>query len=276
MTRRLVITADDLGRDSATNEAILGLFADGCVTAATLLAVAPAADDAVHALRGMDAVPHAHLALTRDVGTGWAPLSGAPADDDGLLPADPAALAGVSIDTVIAELDAQHAWFVERGAHPVVADAHAGALYGLDGRPWLEHVLPWCAQHALAFRLPRDPTSYIGEPLPAALAVAHERAITAADRLGVPLPDSILTNRGTAAEWGSYDAFLDAMIGQLTLVPEGTSEFFVHPSAEDAVPGDAGIMRSWEARLLRDAQWREALEEEGIVKATTWTDREDG
>ena len=44
MRRRLVVTADDLGRTEADTDVVLGLFADGAVSAVTLMPVAPAAE----------------------------------------------------------------------------------------------------------------------------------------------------------------------------------------------------------------------------------------
>jgi Uncharacterized protein conserved in bacteria len=41
VSRRLVITADDLGRDAGSTQVIAGLLAAGHVTAATLITVTP-------------------------------------------------------------------------------------------------------------------------------------------------------------------------------------------------------------------------------------------
>ncbi|NUS09041.1 MAG: ChbG/HpnK family deacetylase, partial [Nonomuraea sp.] len=171
---------------------------------------------------------------------------------------------------VIGEADAQLRWMRDRGLTPEAADSHAGTLYGLHGRSWLAEALGWCARHGLAFRLPRDPEPYAGGPLPPPLAAAHERAVALADTLGVRIPETIATNRRTAADLGAYEHLRDDYLRRLAALPEGTSELFLHPSREDAVAGPDGVVRAWETRLLRDPVWHGALEREGVEVVGGW------
>ncbi|GAA4079955.1 ChbG/HpnK family deacetylase [Nonomuraea soli] len=274
MTRRVVITADDLGREPGSTEVILALLAEGLVSASTLICVSPASSRAAAGAMALGVLPRLHVTLTGEGGLpSWRPLSAAAtvAEPDGALSVDPFAL-GARGETkdVIEESQAQLEWMSERGLVPEAADSHAGTLYGLHGRSWLAEALQWCAGHGLAFRLPRDAGPYFGGPLPPPLAAAHEQAVALADSLGVSIPRTIATNRRTAAELGSYERLRDDYLRRLGELPEGTSELFLHPSREDAVAGPDGIVRAWETRLLRDPVWHRALEREQVEVVKDW------
>ncbi|HEX4814155.1 MAG TPA: ChbG/HpnK family deacetylase [Nonomuraea sp.] len=274
MTRRVVITADDLGREPGTTDVIAALLADGHVSATTLICVSPAAEEAARRVLELGVVPRLHVTLTSERGLPrWRPLNGAAslADPDGTLSDDPRTL-GARGETpdVIDEAEAQLHWMRDRGPTPEAADSHAGTLYGLHGRSWLAGALEWCARHRLAFRLPRDPGPYFGGPLPPPLAAAHERAVALADDLGVSIPRTIATNRRPARELGSYERLRDDYLRRLAALPEGTSELFLHPSREDAVTGPDGVVRTWETRLLRDPVWHRALDREGVEVVGDW------
>ena len=277
MTRRVVLTADDLGRDDATTEVIGALLAEGHVTATTLITVSPVSERAVNLVRSLGVVPHLHVTLSGERGLPrWRPLGEAPSlvDRDGDLTDDPMALAGRATTVDIRhEMDAQLTWMRERGLPPQAVDSHAGVLYGLYGRAGgsvLADALRWCARQGLAFRLPRDPVPWWGGPLPPPLQAAHEQAVALADSLGVSLPATVVTNRRAADDLGGYEALRDHLVGSLVGLPEGTSELFLHPSRENAVRGPDGLARTWEARLLRDPMWHRTLQHEGIDVVAQW------
>ncbi|MFI6481751.1 ChbG/HpnK family deacetylase [Nonomuraea sp. NPDC050663] len=274
MTRRVVITADDLGREEGSTEVILALLAEGHVSATTLICVSPQAARAAERVRELGVLPRLHVTLTSEHGVPpWRPLNGTATvcEPDGTLSSDPFALgARGEAHDVIEESQAQLRWMREHGLAPEAADSHAGTLYGLHGRSWLAEALRWCAGHGLAFRLPRDAGPYVGGPLPPPLAAAHEQAVALADSLGVAIPQTIATNRSTAAELGSYERLRDDYLRRLGELPEGTTELFLHPSREDAVAGPDGTVRAWEARLLRDPVWHRALERERVEVVKDW------
>ncbi|MBX6749945.1 MAG: ChbG/HpnK family deacetylase, partial [Micromonosporaceae bacterium] len=244
------------------------------ITAASLITVAPESATAVAEVRRLGVVPHLHVTLSSERGLPpWRPLSDATSlvDDSGVLGPDPVAVAERAVVAdVVGEMDAQLAWLRGQGVAPRAADSHAGVLYGLSGRSLLADTLQWCARHGLAFRLPRDPRPWWGGPLPAPLAAAHEQAVALADSLGVPLPATVVTNRRPAGELGGYAALRDTMLACLAGLPDGTSELFLHPSRADAVPGPAGVVRAWEARLVRDPVWHRAIAVEGIELVSRW------
>jgi predicted glycoside hydrolase/deacetylase ChbG (UPF0249 family) len=274
VSRRLVITADDLGREPGSTQVIAELLAEGSVTATTLITVAPMSEMAATVAGALGVVPRLHVTLTSERGLPpWRPLSGAASlvDDSGAFGSSAAWVAErAAVTDVIREMDAQLTWLRQRGLAPRAADSHAGVLYGLSKRSLLPDALQWCARQGLAFRLPRDPRPWWGGPLPAGLAAAHEQAVGLADALGVALPATVVTNRWEAAELGGYEALRDDLVARLATLPEGTSELFLHPSRPDAVPGDAGVVRTWETRLLRDPVWHRAIAAEGIEVVTGW------
>lgn len=298
--RRLVITADDLGRDPRTDEAVLSLVAEGRVTAATVIPVAPGAADAVRELtrRGMN--PRLHVTLTSEAGvTPWSSLSGVRslADAHGRLPHDPARLEAGAVDAeVYAEVTAQLDWLRAHVDVVVAMDSHAGTLHGFGGRTWLPGALALCARNGLGFRLPRrlshealarfgglmngdasPPDAARGHPNTgdavaserlAALAGLHEAAVSAAERLGVPLPETVVTNPRSAAQLGSAEALLALIVAELDALPPGTSELFLHPASPGA-PG-ADEVRAWELAVLRDPRFSEAIAERGILLVSSW------
>ena len=271
MTRRLVITADDFGRDPATNDTIAALAEESAITATSLIVVSPHADTALEMIRGLSLTPGLHVTLTSETTLPpWRSLSGAPGlsvDGDHLTHDAARAVAAAMPHDVLAELDAQLAWMHQRGTSPRVVDSHSGTLYGVHGRSFLAETLTWCAAHGLALRLPRDARSFLGTELPPALAAAHRAAVDLAGRLSVPLPAAMITNRRAAAEHGSYEALREHMIAQLRDLPDGTSELFVHPSTA-AGPEFQG--RRWERRLLTDPQWQRALVRECFELVGGW------
>lgn len=272
--RRLVLTADDLGREPESAREIARLAADGTITAATVIVVAPGWEAAAHAVARAGIRPHLHATLSSERGLPpWAPVTDGASlvDAHGRLPDDPAAVGErAEPGEVAAELAAQLARLDDAGLPPLALDSHAGTLYGLSGRSFLGEALALCARRGLAFRLPRDATLYFGGEPPAAIRAAHERAVAAADAAGVPIPASIATNRSPAAALGSYEALRDAYLGILAALPEGTSEVFLHPAPEGAVAGPDGITRVWELRVLRDPVFRRAIDAEGIRLVPEW------
>lgn len=274
MTRRLVISADDLGREPRTTEVVADLLADGAATATTLLAVSPHAAEAARTARELGIRPRVHLALTGDEGMPpWRALTDAPSltGPDGALLTDPCEVgARGETEEVLAEIEAQRAWLESEGLSPTHADSHSGTLYGVHGRSWLAETLAWCGDHGLGFRLPRDVRRLLGSDLPAPLVALHADAVARADRFGVGLPARLVLNFRSAEDLGSYEALRDGYIGQLSGLPHGTSELILHPSTEDAAPGGAGVLRAWEARLLRDPAWTDALEREQLELVGGW------
>jgi len=278
MNRRLVITADDLGVDAATNATIVELMREGLVSATTLIPVAPAATDAVERLKaaGLDA-PRLHLTLnSAREWAGWSPLS---ADartligPDGMLPLDAAqAEHSASTADVAREMSAQLGWMRRLGLRPPALDSHSGTLYGLRGRSLAVTAVEFCAEHGLAFRLPRNLSAVLGLAV-RGLRAAHRIAVRRADTLGVPLPQVLSGSWLPGAMILGYGQLRAEVLDQLRRLPAGTSELIVHPaplaSAARFAPAE-GRKRTWELRLLRDPAFHRALVRERIEVVPAW------
>lgn len=284
MNRRLVLTADDLGRETAGVRPILDLLACGPLTATTLIPVAPDSVPAAAACREAGVQPRLHVTLTSERGlAGWRPLTtdtGSLTDRAGLLHTDPRVL-GERGDggEVLAEVAAQWDWMLAQGLRPTGLDSHAGALYGLHGRSWLAETLRFCADRELAFRLPRDPSLFLAaEPVaaaaepnaPAVVLERHAQAVGYADSWGVRLPAAIASRRAEDGRQGGYRALREDYLRLLGRLPEGTSEIFLHPAPPGAVAGPDGDVRGWELRLLHDPVFHRALDTEGLDLVPSW------
>ena len=288
--RRVVITADDYGYDPASAEVVRGLLRDGHVSATTVLAVSEHLDRVAPGLAALhehgELKGHSgfgiglHLATSSDRGREpWAPLSpegAALADPDGNLPADPAVAEARATPRVIAaEVAAQLARVEGLGLAADRIDSHSGTVYGLRGGAGLASVLAACAERRLALRLPRTlDAALLGGEVPVALARAHRRAVETADASGVALPQMILTDPRPTDRIGAYESLRDFYTGLLPMLPEGTSEVLAHPGADTPWArrrfGVGWDKRVWEARLLRDPAWHEALEREGVEVVAHW------
>lgn len=274
--RKLVITADDFGFDPATNRTILDLLSKGQVTATTVMAVSPFAGDGAESLADYGNGLGLHFILNSDQGREpWLPASDEMAEIFEQYPFSPAqAEAGATPAAVTAELDAQYAAMDDLGLNPTRLDSHSGTLYGLHGKPFIGEALQFCAAKGLGFRMPRSLRMYFGENVPAPIREMHAQAVQVADQLGVPLPEEMASNQVAPKDIPDYESLRDSYIAMLSEFPEGTSELFLHPSedtewARDRF-GEGWTKRVWEARLLRDPVWHQALENSGIELVDRW------
>ena len=155
---------------------------------------------------------------------------------------------------------------IRRDCAPRAADSHAGMLYGL--------ALTWSARHGLGFRLPREPGPLLPGMVPAPVLGELGPLVEHADSLGVPLPQTVLTNPSPASRLGSYEALRSQVIARLAeqkRVEDAVRaiELFLHPAPDaKGIPAE----RVWESRLLRDEAWHDALQREGITLVSSWWD----
>jgi len=308
--RSLVINADDFGYDPASADLVLELIDEGCLTSTTVLALAAdlsstrTAALAQLADQGRCAVS-LHFATNSERGRdGWQPLSEAGrrlAEPDGTLPVS-AALAEKRADPwiIAEELQAQYDRAVELGLRPIRLDSHCGTLYGLhtppapplpsdprsaatrstatgrrpDNRGPMEVAVNFCQHHQLGFRLPRSTRLLAGPYLPPWLRRRHTAAVALADHSEVALPEESTTNPFPRGLIPNYAAMRAQYLWLLARLPEGTSEIFLHPGAETTWArrhfGRGWDKRVWEARLLRDPAWLDALDVQRIRLVTTW------
>jgi predicted glycoside hydrolase/deacetylase ChbG (UPF0249 family) len=282
VTRRLVLTADDVGIDRGTVDAVVELVAAGRLSAASVIPMAAWAAEAV-AVLAEHALPGRHRGLSLGLhatftadprGHRWGPLSGATATPSLVSPGtevfhpDVPAFAAVADEReVLGELRAQVDWFASARVRPTHLDSHHGALYGIDGPHFLRPAVRVCAERGLVLRLPRVVPDELGVLRPGVREM-HRACVALADDLGVTLPETIGTEWRPLAQISGYPDLRDAYIALLRGLPEGVSEIFLHPAAEQSSagpPANGMLKRVWERRLLQDDAFADALAREGIV-----------
>lgn len=279
MSRRLVITADDLGVDRSTTDAVVELVSAGRLSAASIIPMATAAAEAV-ALLAANSHAGARRALSLGVhatftgnagGGGWGPLTGGTSllrPGSAQFHADVAAFAATAqASEVLAELRAQVDWFAASGLRATHLDSHHGALYGIDGPHFMRPAVQVCAERGLALRLPRIVPDELGVLRPGVREM-HRVSVALADELGVTLPETIGTEWRPLSQLSGYADLREAYLSLLRGLPDGLSEIFLHPAAEpvSARPlTDGTLKRVWERRLLQDDAFGDALASEGIL-----------
>ena len=234
--KRLVVTADDFGNDVAVNEAVEIAHRSGILTAASLMASAPAAADAVARAKTLPGLGVGlHLVLVD--GTPTLPASEVPGlvDADGRFRSN-MVVAGAAMFFLPAvrrqlgrELEAQFAAFAATGLtldhvnahkhfhlHPVIAAliSSIGPRYGM--------------------RAVRAPV----EPGDRSIAAPWARLVQQRFHAeGMTVPEAVYGLRWSGAMTA---ARLRETIDQL---PDGLSEIYLHPATRDDYPGHGPAYR---------------------------------
>lgn len=242
MTRRLIVTADDLGLAPEVNAAIEQAHRDGILTAASLMVGERAVAEGVAvARRNPGLAVGLHLTLTD--GTPVLPPARIPAlvQPNGRLRDDMAALgltlavSGAARAQLRAEIEAQFAAFRATG----LACDHLNAHKHFHLHPIIAATAFRAAQAAgvRAVRIPWEPPALIRGIDPAAATQPRVLAPFAAwlrrlaARHGLAAPDRVV---GLA--WsGQFRA--DRLAALLPRLPEGVTEIYTHPAT---APGFAG------------------------------------
>lgn len=273
--RRIVLTADDFGIHPEVSALIIELLGAGTVSATTMLVASPHAADAAeqYLASGLDAGRlRLHFAITSPAqGPDWFPVSGRAStltnERGAFWPTEAEVEVRASAADLIAELDAQFSWLVDRRLRPAGLDVHRQIVYGLYGRSFLPEVLGFCAQHGpLPFRLPHDPTIQYGERFALEYRAQLDAALDAAEVFGVATPQLIASlPPGADERYTRYDQVLDRYLEILAAIPaHGVSEVFLHPIPSAEFGPQAHV---WEAEMLGDPRFRAALSEFEVVSS---------
>jgi len=276
--RYLILNCDDFGQSEAANKAIIHLLEEKKVSSATIMPPASAFEEAAAWCRKRQAANIGlHLTLTSEYAAlPWSSLTGDASlqDADGRMPATIEAFERLSSPkAVVREIRAQFEAVKQAGIKISHADNHMGSLYGLaTGRSYLPHVLWQCSRRRLPFRLFRwiDPRDKFLASIPGA-EQALRKVVTLADTLGVPIPDYLLSHPYGVEEGETYESFKQMMLAKVYDLPEGISETYIHPAAEDArlsglVP--SWDKRVWEYKLMQGDDYAYALRDAGVTLTT--------
>jgi len=245
----------------------------GAVTSAAVLPNAPWFEDFARRLRAQpDADVGVNVSLMNPfAGLRWRPLTAAEStsltDRDGYCPKTLTQfLSMATAEDVGREIDAQIAHARKHGVEPTHLSAHHGSVYG---RPdLLKELLDASRRHWI----------------PAVLVDLSPERLARFQAEGVPLDDRMtaliasytlptLDELVFAPRADSYEAKKAATIETIGKLPAGLTLFSFHPAqvshAMDEALGEEWRQRVWEARLLGDADVRDAFAEKGAL-FTTW------
>jgi len=280
--RYLIINADDYGVCMETNKAIEHIFNEGTISSTTIMTPCIGAEDGVTRAKANPKIKMGlHITTnaewTKEYGS-WKPVAPAEqtqslTDENGYFFNNVAAFASQAKGAEVAvEIEAQYQFLLSRGIAPTHADSHMGSVYGLSGVSFMKETLEFCAKHSLPFRFPKNIENVKMltrlETIPAPLAAAHQQAVGYASMLGVKLIDNLLSCLLDYSELTSYEKVRDEYFRILSHLPEGVSELFLHPSAENSPMGKNNPKwqsRVWEYQLLLDDAFKRHIESENIT-----------
>lgn len=275
MVKRLIINCDDFGQSALMNKAIMHILEEGKASSATIMAPAPGFEEAAAwSARRKQPNVGLHLTMTSEFEAWrWSSLTGHPSLHDEL---------GFQHRTVrefeqrsetkavLKEIDAQYTLVTKAGIKISHVDNHMGSLYGMEtGRSFLPQTFWRTSRWGLPSRFFRyiykeDPllSSLSGVERPVALASSL------ADTFGVPIPDYLLSHPFTLLEGETYDTFKQSILEKLYKLPDGVSETYFHPGADDPwmmeyIPNY--IKRVWEYQLLFDDDFAYAVRDAGVI-----------
>jgi hopanoid biosynthesis associated protein HpnK len=269
--RGLIITADDFGADVAVNEAVETAHRDGVLTAASLMAGAPATADAVTRARGLPGLRVGlHLVLTD--GRPTLPPERVPhlVGADSRFRSNMAA-AGATMffhpaarAELAAEIEAQFSAFAATGLTLDHVNAHKHFhLHPTIGRL----IVQIGARHGLkGVRAPIEPTAPLAatergatlrrEPIVSAWSTLARARVR---RAGLLAPDQVFGLRWSGA---MTEVRLAGLIGAL---PPGLTEIYLHPATHGGFEGAApGYLYGDELAALVSPRVAQAVAESGV------------
>lgn len=270
--RRLIVGADDFGRDAVVNEAVEAAFRDGILSSASLMVAAPAAADAVARARRLDGLRVGlHLVL----------VDGAPVlppaelgglvrrdghfDDNQLRAGLRYFFAPGSRSRLAAEIRAQFEAFRATG---LTLD-HVNAHKHMHLHPTVARLLVEIGRDygMRAVRLPAEPIAPLRAAFPGERyrAVPYRPAVAALrrrlSRAGLAVNDHVF---GIAWSGGMVE---ERVLGLLPHLPPGVSEIYFHPATR-TTPALAAAMPGYrhaeELAALCSPELRRRVAELGI------------
>lgn len=270
--RRLIVCADDFGRDVAVNEAVEAAFRDGILSSASLMVAAPAAADAVARARRLDGLRVGlHLVLIDGTPVLSSGELGGLVRHDGHFD-DNQLRAGLryffapgSRARLAAEIRAQFEAFRATG----LALDHVNAHKHMHLHPTVARLLVEIGRDygLRAVRLPAEPVAALRSAFPGEQyrAPVYRPVVTALrrrlSRAGLAVNDHVF---GIAWSGGMVE---ERVLGLLPHLPPGVSEIYFHPASRTTpalVAAMPGYRHAEELAALCSPALRRRVAELGI------------
>lgn len=273
--KQLILNADDFGLTRGINQGIIRAHREGILTSTTLMATAPAFDDACVLARANPQLSvGCHVVLVGGKSVLSPPEVPSLADKEGKLPASVGMLVAkmslgkIHMRDVEREVQAQIEKIRAAGIEPSHFDSHKHA----HAHPMVMEAIGKVAQ-ACRIKRVRNPVERLGDSwrgaglskqlaVAAAVQVVARRFRSLARKYGLRAPERFL---GLATTGRLGPLALGRMIETL---PEGISEIMLHPGIwdEDLARTGSRLQRQRELELegLLDPDLKRTVEKEGI------------
>ena len=270
MRKCLIINADDFGYCPAQNAAIKELLSKRLISSTSVLAVAPAFEDAAQWLKENAVSAGIHLAINSDrQATPWRSATGSPRLGPGgtLFSRSRDLTLHATHKAVRAELEAQYAALAARGVEIDHADNHSGTLYGVNLRRFYHDAYAFCNAHALPYRFPKTPgfiERQIGKRPPSVVLRLHRMLVDQAQKQHVKLLDDLISNPWNMERIKDYETLRGWYLDALELCGEGVTELFLHPALPVGDERTEWTKRVYEYELLKSGDLLQKAEDLGL------------
>jgi predicted glycoside hydrolase/deacetylase ChbG (UPF0249 family) len=275
--RVVIINADDFGISHASNQAIMKLFLNQCITSSSLMMPCIAAHDAaLFCIQNKQADAGIHLTLTSSENYRYKPvfqefLLDSLVTKDGYFHTDTLLVEqNAKPEQIKLELQAQIEMALALGVDVTHLDSHAGSVMGIyTGRDFLEIVYDLCKQFRLPFNLPRE---IVNQPF---FTGAQKRMfadrITSAESRGIQLIDDQCGLSYDLKVGESYEDMKKELIRQIINLKPGLTQMIVHPAiiTEELIALTPHFKkRELEYTLYKDPEINALFQSENIHKVS--------
>lgn len=271
--RWLILNADDYGYNEASNQAIEGLLAQGLITSTSLMTVAPQSLQAAQTAAEKKLPAGVHFTFNSDSDAErWQSNSGAASlsDTHGLHHESKQITLHAKSRDMTCEMQAQVDFMLQSGCKPDHADSHCGTLYGINGRLFFINAFRFCAQYKLPFRLAKSERflhrMFPSGKAPGALVPLYKGIAALGLRMGVKLPDDVISSSHSIAALPNYETLRDYYLEELRNAGPGITEVFLHPAMPSGhcAADHPWKKREYEYQLLQSGDLRAVAEQEGM------------
>ncbi len=269
MAKYIIINADDFGLNNEQNEAIKDLLQRKLITSASLMSVAPEAEDAVSFAKDISFPVGVHITLNSDDEKELYPsLTGSQSlGKDGLWHESKSLTFKAKRKDVRAELEAQYRYITDKGGEVDHADSHCGTVYGINGRRFYLDAFDFCKEHGLPFRFPKTAgflERQIGMKIPSPVVKIQQMIVSSAEKRGVKLLTDLVSNPWSIDRIRDYDTLRKYYLDAVDNCLDGVTEIFLHPALPNEKYGKEWQKREFEYQLLKSGDLLQRAEDKGI------------